>query len=136
MRGYQIGELLGIALILVSTAAQLFYLEPLKREIEWRLATFSIQQTGQLQTKAAFDNRIAVLQALKAPAEQIASAEKDRETALQQYKTADANISDFLFEKQRIEELIQWIVVGLFAFGTLLTAVGRAKEMRANNSSQ
>lgn len=136
MRGYQIGELLGIALILASTAAQLFYLEPLKREIEWRLATFSIQQTGQLQTKAAFDNRIAVLQALKAPAEQIASAEKDRETALQQYKTADANISDFLFEKQRIEELIQWIVVGLFAFGTLLTAVGRAKEMRANNSSQ
>jgi hypothetical protein len=136
MRGYQIGELLGIALILASAAAQLFYLEPLKREIEWRLATFSIQQTGQLQTKAAFDNRIAILQSLKAPAEQIASAEKDREATLQQYKTADANISDFLFEKQRIEELIQWIVVGLFAFGTLLTTVGRAKEMRANNSSQ
>ena len=37
LRGYQLGELIGIVLLLASTAMQLFYLEPLKREIEWRL---------------------------------------------------------------------------------------------------
>ena len=37
---YQLGELIGIVLLLGSTAMQMFYLDPLKREIEWRLATF------------------------------------------------------------------------------------------------
>lgn len=130
MRGYQIGELIGIALILASTAVQLFFLEPLKREIDWRLVAFSVQQTGQLQTKAAFDNRIAVLQALKAPPEQITAAEVERGAALDQFKTADANVSDYLFEKEDVENYIQLIVIALFALGTLLTAYGRAREMR------
>ena len=136
MRGYQIGELLGIALILASTAAQLFFLEPLKREIEWRLTAFNIQQTGRLQTKTAYDSRIAILQALKVPQEQITSTELERDVALDQYKTADANVSDYLIEKQNVEEYIQWIVVGLFTLGTLLTAFGRAKEMRGGGKRE
>jgi hypothetical protein len=35
--------LLGIVLLLGSTAMRMFYLDPLKREMEWRLAAFSIQ---------------------------------------------------------------------------------------------
>lgn len=130
MRGYQIGELIGIAMILASTAVQLFYLEPLKREIDWRLVAFSIQQTGQIQTKAAFDNRIAVLQAIKAAPELITAAETERGTAIQQFKNADAEVADYLFEKGNVENYIQWMVVGLFALGTVLTGYGRAREMR------
>lgn len=135
MRGYQFGELFGIALILASTAVQLFYLEPLKREIDWRLVAFSIQQTGQIQTKAAFDNRIAVLQAIKAEPGLITIAETEREKAIQQFKNADADVSDYLFEKGGVENYIQWIVVGLFALGTLLTGYGRAMEMRSKDKS-
>lgn len=130
MRGYQLGELFGIAMILASTAVQLFYLEPLKREIDWRLVAFSIQQTGQIQTKAAFDNRIAVLQAIKAAPELITAAETERGTAIQRFKNADAEVADYLFEKGNVENYIQWMVVGLFALGTVLTGYGRAMEMR------
>lgn len=135
MRGYQLGEMFGIALILASTAVQLFYLEPLKREIDWRLVAFSIQQTGQIQTKAAFDNRIAVLQAIKAEQELITTAETERGNALQQFKNADADVADYLFEKGNVENYIQWLVVGLFALGTILTGYGRAMEMRNKSSS-
>ncbi|MBR2535209.1 MAG: hypothetical protein IKE66_03960 [Hyphomicrobium sp.] len=130
MRGYQLGELFGIAMILASTAVQLFYLEPLKREIDWRLIAFSIQQTGQIQTKAAFDNRIAVLQAIKAAPELITEAETERGTAIQRFKNADAEVADYLFEKGNVENYIQWMVVGLFSLGTVLTGYGRAMEMR------
>ena len=130
MRGYQLGELFGIAMILASTAVQLFYLEPLKREIDWRLIAFSIQQTGQIQTKAAFDNRIAVLQAIKAAPELITEAETERGTAIQRFKNADAEVTDYLFEKGNVENYIQWMVVGLFSLGTVLTGYGRAMEMR------
>ncbi|MBS0239814.1 MAG: hypothetical protein JSR89_15455 [Proteobacteria bacterium] len=37
---FQPAELFGIVLLLGSTAMQTFYLDPLKREIEWRLAAF------------------------------------------------------------------------------------------------
>ena len=130
MRGYQLGELFGIAMILASTAVQLFYLEPLKREIDWRRIAFSIQQTGQIQTKAAFDNRIAVLQAIKAAPELITEAETERGTAIQRFKNADAEVADYLFEKGNVENYIQWMVVGLFSLGTVLTGYGRAMEMR------
>ena len=46
LRTYQAGELVGIVLLLASTATQLFYLEPLKREIEWRLVAFNTQQSA------------------------------------------------------------------------------------------
>lgn len=134
MRSYQLGELFGIAMILASTAVQLFYLEPLKREIDWRLVAFSIQQTGQIQTKAAFDSRIAVLQAIKAAPELITAAETERGTAIQQFKNADAEVADYLFEKGNVENYIQWMVVGLFALGTVLTGYGRAMEMRSKDN--
>ncbi|MBS0268916.1 MAG: hypothetical protein JSS54_08045 [Proteobacteria bacterium] len=72
---YQLGELIGIVLLLGSTAMQMFYLDPLKREIEWRLAAFSIQQSAQVQIKAVHDNRIVLLQAVNAPADKIREAE-------------------------------------------------------------
>jgi hypothetical protein len=49
LRAYQWGELIGIFFLLASTATQIFYVEPLKREIEWRLAAFNLQQNGQLR---------------------------------------------------------------------------------------
>ena len=57
LRVYQYGELFGIVLLLASTATQLFYLEPLKREIEWRLVAFNTQQSAQIQLRAVYTTR-------------------------------------------------------------------------------
>ncbi len=127
---YQLGELFGILLLLGATATQMFYLDPLKREIEWRLAAFSIQQSAQVQLKAIHDNRISLLQVANAPEEKIKEAEAERDKNLDRYRTADANISDYMFEKEGVEDILQVIVLALFALGTLLAGFGRAMEMR------
>jgi len=127
---YQLGELFGILLLLGATATQMFYLDPLKREIEWRLAAFSIQQSAQVQLKAIHDNRIALLQVANAPEEKIKEAEGERDKNLDRYRTADANISDYMIEKEGVEDILQVIVLALFALGTLLAGFGRAMEMR------
>ncbi len=127
---YQLGELFGIVLLLGATATQMFYLDPLKREIEWRLATFSIQQSAQLQIKAVHDNRIVLLQAVNAPADKIREAEADREKSLDRFKTADANISDYMIDKTGVEDILQLVVLALFGLGTLLAGFGRAMEMQ------
>jgi hypothetical protein len=131
-KAYQLGELLGIVLLLGSTATQMFYLDPLKREIEWRLAAFSIQQSAQVQIKAIHDNRIVLLQAANASEEKIKEAEAERDKNLGRYRTADANISDYMIEKESVEDNLQMIVLALFALGTLLAGFGRAMEMRAH----
>ena len=131
LKVYQYGELLGILLLLGSTAAQMFYLEPLKREIEWRLVAFNAQQSAQIQLRAMFDNQAILLKRLNAPADEIAATETKRETLLGQYKTSDANISDFMIEKERVESNIEVIVIALFALGSLLAGLGRTLEMLA-----
>ena len=136
LKTYQLGELIGIFVLLASTAMQLFYLEPLKREIEWRLAAFTTQQSAQIQTKALYDNHIAVLQSVNAPAERIKDAETRRDNTLAQYKTSDANISDYMIEKERIENVLEVVVIALFALGTVLAGLGRALEMRAAPESR
>ncbi|MBS0252834.1 MAG: hypothetical protein JSR78_17395 [Proteobacteria bacterium] len=133
-RVYQLGELFGIILLLGSTAMQMFYLDPLKREIEWRLAAFSNQQSAQVEIKAIYDSRIILLQALNAPADKIAAAESAREESLNRFKTADANISDFMIAKESVEDNLQYIVMVLFAIGTLLAGFGRVMEMRAHRN--
>ena len=114
LRGYQWAELLGILFLLASTATQIFYVEPLKREIEWRLAAFSIQQIGQIQTEATLTNRVALLTALNADSAAIGEAEAAR-----------AKLKD------RFENALQVIVMVLFALGLLLAGFGRAMEMIA-----
>jgi hypothetical protein len=131
LRGYQWAELIGILFLLSSTATQIFYVDPLRREIEWRMATFSIQQTGQIQMKAIYDGRVSTLRALKAPDTETAQVEAEREAALARFRTADANISDYLIEKQPIEDWLQILVIALFATGSLLAGFGRAMEMIA-----
>lgn len=133
-RVYQLGELFGIILLLGSTAMQMFYLDPLKREIEWRLAAFSTQQSAQVQIKAIYDNRIEVLQALNAPAEKITGARTARDETLNRFKSSDADISDFMIAKEGVENNLQYVVLALFAVGTLLAGFGRAMEMRAHRS--
>lgn len=131
LKSSQLCELIGIAILLASAAAQLFYLEPLKREIEWRLATFSTQQSAQVQTSAMFENHLSVLALMNAPPEQVKKAEARRDEILGQFKTADANISDFMIEKERVESYVEVIVIALFAFGSLLAGIGRMIEMQA-----
>ena len=131
LKVYQWGELIGILLLLGSTAAQMFYLEPLKREIEWRLVAFNTQQSAQIQLRALFDNQAVLLKRIGAPAEEVAATEARRETLLGQYKTSDANISDFMIEKERVESSIEVIVIALFALGSLLAGLGRTLEMLA-----
>lgn len=132
-KGYQLGELFGIVLLLGATATQMFYLDPLKRQIEWRLATFSIQQSAQVQIKAVHDNQIVILQTLNAPVERIKEAEAEREKTLDRFKTSDADISDYMIAKEGVEDNLQLLVLVLFAFGTLLAGFGRAMEMRRHS---
>jgi hypothetical protein len=131
LKASQYGELIGILPLLGSTAAQMFYLEPLKREIEWRLVAFNTQQSAQIQLRATFDNQVALLKRLNAPAEEIAATEAKRETLLGQYKTSDANISDFMIAKEHVESTMEVIVLALFALGSLLAGIGRTLEMLA-----
>jgi hypothetical protein len=131
LRVYQYGELFGIVLLLASTATQLFYLEPLKREIEWRLVAFNTQQSAQIQLRTTFDNQIALLKLMNAPAEQIAVTEKKRDDTLGAYKNSDANISDFMIAKEGVENYLEIIVIALFALGSLMAGLGRALEMSA-----
>lgn len=131
LRGYQWAELIGIVFLLASTATQIFYVDPLRREIEWRMATFSMQQTGQVQMKAIFDTRLSTLRTLKAPDSEITEVTTERDAALQRFKAADANISDLLHEKQPVEDYLQILVISLFAIGSLLAGIGRAMEMVA-----
>lgn len=135
LKGYQLGELIGIAFLLASTAMQLFYLEPLKREIEWRLAAFSTQQSAQVQVKALYDNQVALLQHMSAPAERIAETEKRRDETLASYKNSDADISDFMIEKERVEGYLEIVVIALFAMGSLLAGIGRTLEMKASRTA-
>lgn len=131
LKGYQWSELIGILFLLASTATQIFYVEPLKREIEWRMAVMSMQNNGQLQAQAIFDTRIATLKAVNATPTDITKAESERAAMMNSYATANANIADYLFEKERVEGYLQVIVVGLFAVGSLLAGFGRAMEMIA-----
>lgn len=131
LKVYQWGELIGVIFLLASTAAQMFYVDPLKREIEWRLAAFNMQQNSQVQVSAIYAGRIATLRAVNAPEASIKEAEAEREATIQKYKTSDANIADYLLEKERVEDLLQISVLVLFAIGSLLAGFGRAMEMIA-----
>jgi hypothetical protein len=131
MRLYHFGELVGILLMIGSVAAQQFYLEPLKRAIEWRLVAFTVQQSGYIETKTSFDTRITILKSLNVPAEQVAKAVSERKTVLEKFKTADANIANQMIGQERVEDLLQILVMVAFAAGTLLTGLGRFAEMWA-----
>ncbi len=131
LKAYQWSELLGIFFLLASTATQIFYVEPPKREIEWRLAAFNIQQNGQLQMLAIYDFRLATLRALKSADAEITDTEAESKTMAERFKSADANISDYLIAKQPVENWLQIVVVALFAVGSVLAGFGRAMEMLA-----
>lgn len=131
LRVYQYGELIGIVFLLASTATQLFYLEPLKREIEWRLVAFNTQQSAQIQLRTTFDNQIALLKLMNAPADQVAATAAKRDDTLAQYKNSDANISDYMIAKEGVESYLEVIVIALFAVGSLLAGLGRALELQA-----
>lgn len=128
---YQYGELIGIVFLLAATATQIFYLEPLKRGVEWRLAAFSQQQSAQVQVRIAFENQLSLMRILNASPEQIAETEQRRDKAIDKFETADANIANYMLSKERVEDYLQVIVIILFALGSLLAGVGRALEMQA-----
>jgi hypothetical protein len=131
LKYYQLGELIGIVFLLASTAMQLFYLEPLKREIEWRLVAFNTQQSAQTQLRTTFENQLALLKLMNAPAEQVTATEAKRDATLSAYKNSDANISDFMIAKEGVENYLEIVVIVLFALGSLLAGLGRALEMQA-----
>ena len=132
LKRHQIAELFGIFLLLASTAGQMFYLEPLKREIEWRLVAFTVQQSAQEQIKATYDSQIEVLKAVNAPADSIAATAKAKTQILARYTTADANISDFMVDKENVENYLELIVIALFALGSLMAGIGRVIEIKSS----
>jgi len=131
LRFYQYGELIGIVFLLASTATQIFYLEPLKRGIEWRLAAYSTQQSAQVEVRTMFDNQLTLLKLMHAPAEQIKETQAQRAKTLGRFSTADANIANYMIAKEQVENYLEVFVIILFALGTLLAGVGRALEMQA-----
>lgn len=130
LRIHQIGELVGIFLLLASTAAQLFYLDPLKREIEMRLIAFNMQQSAQIQLRTAYENQLALLKVMNAPAEQVSAAEAQRAKVLAHYKTSDGDIADVVMEKEKVEGYMEIIVIVLFALGSMLAGLGRLIEFQ------
>ena len=124
MRVYQFGELVGILLLLASTATQMFYLEPLDRDIQWRLTAFTVQQSAQIQLRTAYDNQLALLKQLNAAPEQVTAIEAKRDAALAQFRN-----SDFMIAKEDVEDYLQIVVIALFALGSLLAGLGRTLDM-------
>lgn len=129
MRVYQFGELVGILLLLASTATQMFYLEPLDRDIQWRLTAFTVQQSAQIQLRTAYDNQLALLKQLNAAPEQVTAIEAKRDAALAQFRNSDADLSDFMIAKEDVEDYLQIVVIALFALGSLLAGLGRTLDM-------
>jgi hypothetical protein len=136
LRTHQIGELIGIFLLLASTAMQLFYLDPLKREIEMRLVAFNIQQSAQIQLRTAYENQLALLKVMNAPAEQISAAEAQRTKVLGRYKSSDADIADVVLAKEDVENYLEIVVVVLFALGSVLAGLGRLIEFQVATRMQ
>ena len=136
LRIHQVGEIVGIILLLASTAAQLFYLDPLKREIEMRLIAFNMQQSAQIQLRTAYENQLALLKVMNAPAEQIAAAEKQREKVIAHYKISDGDIADVVMEKEKVEGYMEIIVIVLFALGSVLAGLGRLIEFQVASRLQ
>lgn len=126
----RLSEILGIGCLLASVAIQMFYLDPLQRNMDWRRAMFAIQQVGHVQAQTAYDNQLVLLNAMNAPAERIEAAGKAKATTIDKYQTADANVADYILAKEPVEQALQWIVLGLFAIGTLLTGLGKLSEAR------
>jgi hypothetical protein len=132
LKFYQYGELIGILFLLASTAIQMFYLEPLKRGIEWRLAAYSQQQSAQMQVRTLYDNQLALLKLMNAPADDVKNTEQRRAKAIDKFETADANIANYMLSKEQVEDYLQIIVMIVFALGSLLAGIGRALEMGAS----
>ncbi len=136
LRIHRVGEIVGIFLLLASTAAQLFYLDPLKREIEMRLIAFNIQQSAQIQLRTAYENQIGLLKVMNAPAEQIGAAEAQRAKVFAQYKNSDADIADVVLEKENVENYMEIAVIVLFAVGSILAGLGRLIEFQVASRLQ
>lgn len=130
LRVHQVGEIVGILLLLTSTAMQLFYLEPLKREIEMRLVAFNMQQSAQIQLRTAYENQLALLKVMNAPAEQIRAAEAQRDKVVAHYRISDGDIADVVMEKEKVEGYLEVVVIVLFALGSVLAGLGRLIEFQ------
>ena len=72
------------------------------------------------------------MRALKASASDVEAAEAGRRKLIEKYETADANVANYVLDKEWIENVLQIIVVSLFGLGSLLTGIGRALEMAAS----
>lgn len=136
LRIHQTAELIGIFLLLASTAMQLFYLEPLKREIEWRLVAFNTQQSAQIQLRTAYENQLALLRVMNAPADQVSATEAQRNKVLADYKTSDADIANLVIDKENVESYLEVVVIVLFALGSILASVGRLVEFQTATKLQ
>ena len=89
------------------------------------------RRRGAADFVAIYDGRVATLRAIGAPEAHIAASEAESRQMADKFKTADANISDYLVAKEPVENWLQIAVVMFFAIGSLLAGIGRAMEMVA-----
>lgn len=135
LRAHHIAELVGVLLVIASTATQIFYVEPLRRQIEWNNVAFTQQQIGQVITREILDNRIILLKAANAPAADVTAAHDVRKELIRRYERADAHAAEIVLEKEPLEGYLQIVVMVLFSLGTLLAGYGRLMELLAGNSA-
>ena len=74
---------------------------------------------------------MALLTAMNADSAAIGEAEAARAKLKERFETADANVANYVIDKEWIENALQVTVMVLFALGSLLAGFGRAMEMVA-----
>lgn len=132
LRAYHAAEFVGVLLVVASTATQMFYVEPLRRQIDWNNTAFTQQQIGQLVTREILDNRITLLKATNAPAAELTAAQEARQKLIARFERADANAAELVLAKEPLEGYLQIVVIVLFGLGTLLAGYGRLMELLAS----
>ncbi|MEL6290090.1 MAG: hypothetical protein AAFQ35_15130 [Pseudomonadota bacterium] len=131
MKLYQWAELLGIMLIMVSTAAQIFLVEPAKRNLEF-LVVGSFVSTAERNLSAELARNFRSLAVRDGVPEGEADALVKGLTGISKEAGRVARYrSDTGRATQLTENIFSFAAFVIFVLGTVLTVVGRYAEMRA-----
>lgn len=136
LKRYQWAELIGIVLIVLSTAVQVFFIEPAKRKLELSVIGSFVSQAERNLSKELERNFKSL--ALR---DGMSGAKVDELTAGLRYNSKEANRvmrfrSDFARTTSFYEGVYSLLALAVFTIGTLLTAVGRYFAMRDSGSGK
>lgn len=134
LKRHQWAELIGIVLIVLSTAVQVFFVEPAKRRIELSvIGSYLSEVEHNLSHELARNFKSVALR------DGLDEAQAEKLVAGLRYNSKEANrVMRFRSDLGRstffYEELFTLLALAVFVIGTLLTAFGRYYEMRSVGS--